>query len=226
MRILIVEDQESLAKMIKKGLEAEAFAADYILDGEKAANRIKSCYEDYDLVILDIMLPGKSGLEICREMRDRKINLPVIMLTAQGGTQDITSGLNTGADDYLVKPFSFEVLLARIHAILRRPKGTLSRELKVGALTLDPIKRKVTQNGKEVVLTLKEFSLLEYLMRNPNFVLNREQIISNVWDFSYDSFSNVTDVHITNIRKKIGDKEGKIIETIRGVGYKINSKED
>ncbi|MFZ2189152.1 MAG: response regulator transcription factor [Candidatus Moraniibacteriota bacterium] len=224
MRILIVEDQESLAKMLKKGLEAEGFAVDYVLDGEKASNRIRAFRKDYDLIILDLMLPQKSGLEICQEMRQQKIATPVIMLTAQSEAEDIILGLNIGADDYLAKPFSFEVLLARIRAILRRPKNAITKELVAGKLTLDPQKRKVTADGKIINLTMKEFSLLEYLMRNPNVVLSREQILSNVWDFSYDSFANVVDVHITNIRKKIGEKNGKIIETIRSIGYRINSK--
>jgi len=224
MRILIVEDQESLAKMIKRGLEKEGFAVDYVLDGEKAANRIRACHKDYDLIILDIMLPQKNGTEICREMREKKIATPVVMLTSQSGTEAIASGLNIGADDYIVKPFSFDVLLARIRAILRRPQNAIFQELKAGTLALNHAKRKVTCQGNEIDLTPKEFSLLEYLMRNPDIVLSREQITSNVWDYNYDSFANVVDVHITSIRKKIGDKEGKIIETIRGIGYKINSK--
>jgi DNA-binding response OmpR family regulator len=224
MRILIVEDHENLAKMLKKGLEAEGFAVDYVLDGEKASGRICAFHKDYDLIILDLMLPQKSGLEICQEIREQKITTPIIMLTAQSGAEDVILGLNIGADDYLAKPFSFEVLLARIRAILRRPKNAITKELVAGNLTLDPQKRKVTSNGNVINLTLKEFSLLEYLMRNPNVVLSREQILSNVWDFSYDSFANVVDVHITNIRKKIGEKNGKIIETIRGIGYRINSK--
>lgn len=145
------------------------------------------------------------------------------MLTAKDGNNDIIGGLNAGADDYLVKPFSFQVLLARIHAILRRPKQALQTEITANILTLRPTEKKVFKNNKEVHLTLKEFSLLEYLMRHPGQVMNREQITNNIWDFSFDSFSNVVDVHITNLRKKIGDKNGKILETVRGVGYRINS---
>ena len=223
MRVLIVEDQENLAKLIKSGLEAEGFAADYVLDGETAQLRIDLNHDDYDLIILDIMLPKKSGTEICKSARDKKITTPILMLTAKDGVDDIITGLNVGADDYLIKPFSFHVLLARIRAILRRPKTSLPIELKIKNLTLNTTTKKVFKNNKELKLTLKEYGLLEYLMRHPNQVLNREQILSNIWDFAFDSFSNVVDVHITNLRKKLGDKNGKIVETIRGIGYRINN---
>jgi len=222
MRILIVEDQENLAKLVKKGLESEGFAVDYVLDGDSGARRISMNHKDYDLVILDWMLPGKNGDDVCRETRKQKISIPILMLTARDSAKDIASGLDAGADDYLAKPFSFEVLLARIRAILRRPESALPLEFEVGGITLNPATKKVEKNGKEAKLTLKEFGLLEYLMRNKNTVVSREQILSNVWDFAFDSFANVVDVHITNLRKKIGDKNGKIIETVRGVGYKMN----
>jgi DNA-binding response OmpR family regulator len=222
MRVLIIEDQENLANLIKDGLEAEGFAVDYVLDGEAGQQRIEMNSDDYDLVILDLMLPKKDGMQICKEVREKKITTPILMLTAKDGIEDIISGLNVGADDYLVKPFTFEVLLARIRAILRRPKTSLPIELRVQDIILNPSTKKVIRNNKEVRLTLKEFSLLEYLMRHPNQVMNREQIISNIWDFAFDSFSNVVDVHITNLRKKIGDKKGRILETVRGAGYKIN----
>jgi len=222
MRILIVEDQENLAKTLKKGLEAEGYAADFVLDGEAAERRIQTGHQDYDLIILDLMLPKKGGLEICKEMKDKGIGTPVLMLTAKDGQDDIVTGLNVGADDYLVKPFSFDVLLARIRSILRRPKTALPLEFKVRDVSLNPSTRKVFRGGKKVELTLKEFALLEYLMRNPGRVLEREQMLTNVWDFDFDSFSNVVDVHITNLRKKLDDKKGELIETIRGVGYKIN----
>lgn len=224
MRILIIEDQENLARLVKRGLEAEGFAADYVLDGEAGLNRILTHRGDYDLVILDWMLPKKNGDEICREVRAKKIEVPILMLTARDGTKDIANGLNAGADDYLAKPFSFEVLLARIRAILRRPKTALPLELEVGDIVLDPARKKVSRGGREIKLTLKEFGLLEYLMRNKYIVVSREQILSNVWDFAFDSFANVVDVHITNLRKKIGDKGGEIIETVRGVGYRIKDK--
>ncbi|KKR22017.1 MAG: Two component transcriptional regulator, winged helix family [Parcubacteria group bacterium GW2011_GWE2_39_37] len=223
MRILIIEDQENIAKLVKDGLEAEGFAVDYVLDGEAGQLRIELSHQDYDLILLDLMLPKKDGIEICKFVREKKINTPILMLTAKDGIEDITAGLNVGADDYLVKPFSFQVLIARIRAILRRPKVSLPVKLEAQNILLDITAKKLFKNNKEIKLTLKEFNLLEYLMRNPNRVLNREQILSNVWDFSFDSFSNVVDVHITNLRKKLGDKTGKILETVHGVGYKINA---
>ncbi|MDO8592926.1 MAG: response regulator transcription factor [bacterium] len=223
MRILIIEDEESLAKLIKDGLVSEGFAVDYILDGETGQTRIELCHDDYDLIILDLMLPKRSGLEICKFARDNKITTPILMLTAKDGAEDIIGGLNVGADDYLTKPFSFQVLLARIRAILRRPKAALPLKLKAQNLTLDIIGKQLFKDDKEIKLTLKEFNLLEYLMRNPNRVLTREQILSNVWDFSFDSFSNVVDVHITNLRKKLDDKNSKLVKTIHGVGYQLSA---
>lgn len=224
MKILIVEDQENLAKVIKEVLRNEGINSDYILDGLAAQNLVETNQEEYDLIILDLMLPKKDGVAVCKTWRDKKITTPVLMMTAKDSIEDIIKGLNAGADDYLVKPFSFEVLIARIRAILRRPHSILPLELKTRHLTLDPIRRVILKNNKkEVKLTLKEFNMLEYLMRNPNQALTREQIMSNAWDFASESFSNVIDVHVTNIRKKIGDKNGKIIETIHGLGYRINS---
>lgn len=222
MRILIVEDQENLAKLVKRGLESEGFAVDYVMDGETGLRRIQMNHKDYDAVILDWMLPKKNGDEICREVRNQKIDLPILMLTAKDSAQDIANGLNSGADDYLSKPFSFEVLLARIRAVTRRPKNSLPLELHAGEISLNPATKKVKRDGKELKLTLKEFGLLEYFMRNKNVVVTREQILANVWDFAFDSFANVVDVHVTNLRKKIGGKEGKIIETVRGMGYRLN----
>lgn len=223
MRILIIEDEENLAKLIKDGLESEGFAVDYLLDGEAGQTRVELSGDDYDLIILDLMLPKKSGAEICRFARANKISTPILMLTAKDGAEDIISGLNVGADDYLTKPFSFQVLLARIRAILRRPKVALPVQLRAKNLLLDTTAKKLYKDDEEIKLTLKEFNLLEYLMRNPNRVLNREQILSNIWDFSFDSFSNVVDVHITNLRKKLGDKNGEIVKTVHGVGYQINA---
>lgn len=224
MRILVIEDQKNLAQLIKNGLEAEGFAADFLLDGEQGLSRIMLYHEDYDLVILDLMLPKKSGLEVLTEIREKKVSTPVLILTANNSPQDVSKGLNLGADDYLVKPFSFDVLIARIRAILRRPKVALPVELVLNGIKIASTNQKVFKDGRELDLTLKEYSLLEYFMRHPNQVLNREQILSNVWDFAFDSFSNVVDVHITNLRKKLEDKKGKIIETVRGIGYRFNNK--
>lgn len=224
MRVLIVEDQEKLAKMVKDGLESEGFAADYVTDGETGSRRLLTHYEDYDLVILDVMMPKKDGIQVCREARKEGVTIPILMLTAKDGVEDVVLGLDVGADDYLAKPFSFEVLLARIRALLRRPKTTLPPIITLGTITIKPESKEVFKSGTVLPLTLKEFSLLEYFMRNPDRAFDREQIISHAWDFEFDSFSNVVDVHITNLRKKLGDKDGNIIETVRGVGYKFNSK--
>ncbi len=223
MRILIVEDQEKLAKSIQKGLQQEGYAADYVLDGETALRRIEIAHKDYDLIILDLMLPKKDGFEVCNEIRSHGIMTPVIVLTARGAIDDKISALNGGADDYLVKPFLFKELLARINAILRRPDNFIPSELKVNDLVLNTSTREVWKNGQKVQLTLKEFSVLEYLMRNANRVVNREELVDHVWDFNYDGFSNVVDVHIKNLRNKIDNNDGgnKVLETVRGVGYRV-----
>lgn len=224
MKILIVEDQEKLAKLLKKGLESKGYAADYVTDGEAGQNRIELYKDDYDLIIMDIMMPKKNGFEVCRAVRAQNISIPILMLTARDSTDDKISALEGGADDYLVKPFSFKELLARIKAILRRPKNSLIAEIKIRDIALNPSARKVFCGKSEIKLTLKEFSLLEYLMRHPNQVVNREQILDNLWDFGFDSFSNVVDVHIKNLRKKLDDDgKKKILETIRGVGYRMNA---
>jgi len=222
MKILIIEDHEKLAKSVKKGLEQEGYAADYLTDGEAGQRRIEASHKDYDLVILDLMLPKRDGLAVCKNWRDRDIVIPVIMLTARDTVEEKIAGLDCGADDYLVKPFAFNELLARIRALLRRPSESLSVQLKINDLISDSATRKVFRGKREIALTNKEFAILEYLMRNPNQVLNREQIISHVWDFAFDSFSNLVDAHIKNLRKKIdGKNDEKILETIRGVGYRI-----
>ncbi|MBZ9572121.1 response regulator transcription factor [Patescibacteria group bacterium] len=222
MKILIVEDEEKLAKALKEGLEKEGFTADFVLDGEAGQRRIELYHNDYDLIILDLILPKKDGLTVLKNIREQSIVTPILVLTAKDTTDDIVSGLNRGADDYLVKPFSFKEFFARIKALLRRPKQSLPIELKVRDLTLNIVTKKVFRNGKEILLTLKEFSLLEYLMRHPNQVMSREQILFNLWGFEFDSFSNVVDVHIKNLRKKIDySNQEKLLETIRGVGYRI-----
>jgi len=221
MRILIVEDEERLAKSLKKALEKEGFAADYVTNGETGLNRIEICHKDYDLVILDLMLPKKDGLEVCKEVRAKGIKIPILMLTARFDTNNKVTALNVGADDYLVKPFSFEELTARIRALLRRPPQSVQTELKVQDLVLNNATHKVVSNNKEIKLTVKEFALLEYLMRHPNQVINRNQILDHLWGYDFDSFSNVVDVHIKNLRKKINNNRRKILETIRGIGYRI-----
>ena len=224
MRILIIEDQEKLAKSLKKGLEQEGYSADFLQDGESGQRRIENKSKDYDAVILDLMLPKKDGLEVCKAWRDQGISIPVLMLTAKDTLGDKVTGLDSGADDYLIKPFGFEELLARLRALLRRPREALPPELKAGDLILNSKAKQVFCRGKEIVLTLKEFSLLEYLMRQQNAVVSREQILEHIWDFSYTSLTNVVDVHIKNLRKKLGEQDyGQNIQTIRGLGYRFKT---
>ena len=225
MRILVIEDEEKLAQLIKKGLEKEGYAVDYITDGETGQRRIETSHQDYDLVLLDLMLPKRNGGEVCRNVRQQNISIPILILTAKGTTEDKIESLDQGADDYLVKPFSFGELIARIRALLRRPDTVLPPELKLRDIIMNTATRKVYRNNKEVPLTLKEYSLLEYMMRHPNQVLTREQIQGHIWDFAFDSFSNVIDVHVKNLRKKINGGSSfsnkNLLETVRGVGYRI-----
>lgn len=224
MRILIIEDEEKLAKSLKRGLERSGYAVDYLLDGEAGQRRLELYRDDYDLVVLDLMLPGKNGFEVCAELRKQGLTTPIIVLTGRDGTDDKVKALDNGGDDYLVKPFSFEELLARVRALLRRPATALPEELIVGRLTLKPAAREVYRDGKKVDLTLKEFELLYFLMRNPNKVMNREDIYVHLWDFAANSLSNIIDVHVKNLRKKLGDDSNeKILETVRGVGYRLKA---
>ncbi len=224
MKILLIEDNEKLASGIKRGLEQEGYAADYVLDGESGERRIEFGTHDYDLAILDIMLPKKDGIAVCKDWRKANIAIPVLMLTAKDATEDKIAGLDCGADDYLIKPFSFDELLARIRALLRRPKEILPAELKVKNLVLNTTNRDVARAGKVISLTLKEFMVLEYLIRHPNRVITRDELYDHAWDFAANAFSNTIDVHIKNLRKKIdyGHHE-KLLETIRGVGYRFKA---
>ena len=220
MKILLVEDNTKLAKNIKQGLTQEGYAVDTIENGDEAERRISVNRDEYDLVILDRMLPGKDGLAICASWREQQISIPVLMLTALGATEDKVTGLKGGADDYLSKPFDFEELLARIHALLRRPRQTASDKVVVAGIELDTTSHVITLKGKPLALTLKEFMVLEYLMRNLGKVVTRDELYSHAWDFADLTLSNTVDVHIKNIRKKIKDN-GKLIQTVRGVGYKM-----
>lgn len=221
MKILIVEDDKQLSEALKEGLEKEGFATDSVYNGGVAQRRIEFCHKDYVLVLLDLMLPQKDGLTVLKNIREKNISVPVLILTARDATNDKVYGLDIGADDYLVKPFSFKELIARIKALLRRPKQSLPPKLKVQDLTLNTATREVYRNNKKIMLTLKEFNILEYLMRSPNQVVSREDILTNLWSFDFDSFSNVVDVHIKNLRKKINDRDHLLLETVRGVGYRI-----
>jgi DNA-binding response OmpR family regulator len=224
MRILIVEDDRPLAAALKRGLSCEGYAVDCLGDGPSAATRAEMHRDDFDLVILDVMLPGMNGVDLCRRLRDRGVSLPVLMLTAKDATEDKVAGLDAGADDYLVKPFAFAELLARIRTLLRRPQDVLPARLVVGDLTLDPVSRRVWRRADEIPLTVKEFALLELFMRNAGDVLTREQILGHLWDFTFDSFSNVVDVHVKNLRKKIDrGSRNRLLTTVRGVGYQLKT---
>lgn len=224
MKLLMIEDESQIANLVRAGLEREGYAVDWVADGLAGEKRIELYHGDYDLVILDLMLPGKNGVEICKAVRAKGIAIPILILTAKSYVDDKISALDGGADDYLTKPFDFKELLSRIRTLLRRPKGKLVTELRCDDIVLNPSSRKVFISGKETKFTLKEFSILEYLMRHPNKVVTRDDILFNVWDFHFDSFSNVVDVHINHLRKKINKgKRKNFLETIRGVGYRLNA---
>lgn len=224
MKVLIVEDEHRIATTIKKGLEQERFVVDVAFDGEDGFDLAST--EEYDVIVLDLMLPGMNGIAICKELRKAYNHTPVLMLTAKGQTQDKVHGFDVGADDYLTKPFAFEELLARIKALSRRPKSQTPEVLKVDNLTLDTHSYEVHREGIDISLSHKEFTLLEYLMRNASRVLNKEQIISHVWDYDADILPNTVEVYIKNLRNKIDDpfpKNKPLIHTIRGFGYKIST---
>src|SRR3989344_2313567 len=204
MKILLIEDEEKLAQALKRGLEFGGYTVDIVPDGKKGLTRASLHRDDYDVVILDLMLPSMDGHEICRQMRAADVTLPILILTARAETDTKVALLLSGADDYLVKPFSFAELSARLQALLRRPQTSLPDVLRVDDIDLNPATREVTRNDESVTLTLKEFGLLEYFMRNPDTVVNREDLLSHLWDFNYVGFSNVVDVHIKNLRRKLG----------------------
>ena len=224
MRIIVVEDAVKLALALKRGLEGEGYAVDTVHDGLTARKRILAREGQYDLLILDVMLPGLDGLTLCRDLRAKGVTVPVLVLTARDTTGDKVAGLDSGADDYLVKPFAFAELLARIRTLLRRPAQTLSTELRVGDLALDPATRTVRRGDRPIELTTKEFALLELFMRSPGEVLSRDTILDHAWDEDADAFSNVVDVYLRRLRKKIDrDGEASLFQTVRGVGYGIRA---
>lgn len=222
MRILVVEDDHKIAGAIKKGLEQESYAVDVSYDGKDGLGQAMTI--EYDLIILDRMLPETDGIEICKLLREEKKKVPILMLTAKDAVRDRVEGLNAGADDYLVKPFAFEELLARVRALMRRPSQLPETVLKVADLGLDPTRFEVKRAGKAISLSSKEFALLEYLMRNPNRVLTKDHIISHVWDYDADILPNTVEVYIGYLRNKIDKpfaKSGALIQTVRGFGYKM-----
>ena len=223
MRILVVEDEQKVASFIQKGLEEEGHAVDVALDGEDGLTMALDAV--HDLVVLDIMLPKRDGLSVLRELRQRRIQTPVLLLTARDAVPDRVTGLDAGADDYLVKPFAFDELLARIRALLRRRGGDRLAVLTAADLSLDPATREVRRGGKKIELTAKEFALLEYLLRNKGRVLNRALIAQHVWDYDFDSSTNVIDVYINYLRKKVdADFTPRLIHTVRGAGYVLREE--
>lgn len=221
MRILIVEDERRLANVIKKGLVEDGFAVDVAYDGSEGKYLAES--EEYDLIILDITLPDTDGLTICKDLRSKKIKTPILILTARSTLEDKIAGLDSGADDYLTKPFAFLELRARIYALMRRNQKEPSPVLKISALQVDPSKHEVLRGRRLIKLTPKEFSILELLLRQKDKVVTRTTIIEHVWDYNFDGMSNIVDVFVANLRRKIDSKEKiKLIHTIHGVGYKIS----
>lgn len=225
MKILLVEDEAEIGDLIKTGLEKEEFSVDYCKDGDSGMEHAMS--NSYDAIVLDVMLPGKSGLEILKMVRAGQNNVPIIIITARGETEDRIEGLDLGADDYLPKPFFVEELIARLRAIWRRSSETGMSVLNVGTLSANLMSREVVRSGRQIEMTPKEFSLLAFLMRAPSRVLTRTQILEQVWGYHFDPGTNLVDVYIRRLRSKI-DFEGEIplIETLRGVGYRMQDPDN
>ena len=224
VRILLVEDELKVASFIRSALEEQSYAVDVSHEGEEGYDLAAST--EYDLLILDIMIPRMDGFQLLRRLRAHKPGIPVLILTARGTVEDRVRGLDLGADDYLVKPFALAELTARVRALLRRGVRDSAAELRVDDLVLDSARRRVTRAGKVIELSNKEFSLLEYLMRNSNHVVTRSMIAEHVWDSSFDNFTNVIDVYINHLRNKIERNSGrKLIQSMRGVGYRISATE-
>ncbi|MBI2423348.1 MAG: response regulator transcription factor [Candidatus Hydrogenedentes bacterium] len=220
MKVLLVEDEKKIADFVCRGLEEQGFQVEHCGDGNSGYERAAS--QQYDAVVLDIMLPGRDGLSILKNLRKQKNSVPVILLTARSELDERVEGLNLGADDYLTKPFYVEELVARLHAVLRRGEGERLSILQVADVTVNLITREVMSAGDAVHLTAKEFRLLEYLMRSPGRVYSRTQILEHVWGYDFDPETNLVDVHIQRLRKKLGlSREDTLIETIRGVGYRV-----
>ena len=219
MQILVVEDEPKIANLIRRGLVEESYAVDIAEDGMAALD--KFTLNSYDLIILDIMLPKKDGLSVCRTIRAGNAGIPIMLLTAKGRLEDRVTGLNSGADDYLVKPFSFEELTARVKALLRRSPSALPTLLEIDDLSLNPVTREVVRAGHAIQLTTREYALLEYLMRNQRIALSKNQIIDHVWDYTYDGVSNIVETYIRYVRKKLAvtPQSKELIHTVRGYGY-------
>ncbi len=222
MRILVVEDERRIAQSLKKGFEQEHFAVDLAYDGLAGFDLGSS--ESYDVIIMDLMLPGMDGLALCHKLREHGLSVPIMMLTAKGQLSDKVIGLDSGADDYMTKPFAFSELVARIRALSRRPKQAINMQLKLSDLTLDSILYEVRRGGKLLPLSSKEFVLLEFFLRHPNQILTKNEIISHVWNYDADILENTVEVQIRNLRKKIEapfKNSPRLIHTVRGFGYKL-----
>ncbi|MCS6777889.1 MAG: response regulator transcription factor [Chthonomonadaceae bacterium] len=223
MRVLVVEDEEKVASFVKKGLEQSAYTVDVVDNGEDAL--ACALTNDYDAIVLDIMLPGKDGFSVVRELRERGCTTPVLALTARDSLEDRVQGLDSGCDDYLAKPFHFEEFLARLRALLRRKGTARTPRLEYGGLVLDPITRMVTRDGRPVELTNKEYALLELLLRHPGQVFTRTAILESVWGYDFDAGSNVLEVYMNFLRKKIDHgARRKLLHTVRGVGYVLREE--
>jgi len=224
MRILVVEDDRKVASFLEKGLREEGYSVDTALDGEDGS--MKATVYDYDLLLLDVMLPGKSGLEIVREVRARERTVPILMLTARDSREDVVQGLDSGADDYLTKPFSFDELLARVRALLRRGGSERPDRLIYADVELDRVKHVAYRRGRKLNLTPKEFQLLEFMLINAERVVRRTELLEKVWDLTFDPMSNVVDVHVGHLRQKLRQGHADaLLHTIRGVGY-VLQRED
>ncbi len=221
MRLIIIEDEVVFAQNLKQLLELKGFAVDWLESADKALNRILLYQKEYDMILLDLSMPGMDGMELTRRLRTEGVKTPIIILTGNADTANKITLLNTGADDYIVKPFSVDELIARITSILRRPDTPRAITLSAGDLAVDTSRRRVTVRDKEVALTLKEYALLECFIQRPEQVISREELSSKVWDFAALTLSNVLDVHMRNLRKKLNDTSGNRFETIRGVGYRL-----
>jgi len=224
VRILVVEDERKVAGFIRKGLEEEGYAVDVAGDGDTGlAMALEGIH---DLILLDVHLPGRNGFSVLRELREKKVGTPVLLLTVRATIEDKVLGLDSGADDYLTKPFAFQELLARVRALLRRREGNREATLQVADLTLDPGRRVAYRGSERIDLTTKEFALLDYFMRHPGRVLTRTMIAEHVWDYDFDSMTNVIDVYVNYLRKKIDKgRERKLIHTVRGTGYVMKAEE-
>ncbi|CAG0980903.1 Transcriptional activator protein CopR [Gammaproteobacteria bacterium] len=225
MRLLVVEDERQIASFLERGLKEEGYAVDVVYNGNDALDWTVAV--EYDAIVLDVLLPGRDGFSVCRELRARGSTTPVLMLTARDAVDDRVNGLDSGADDYLVKPFAFKELLARLRAVTRRQSDSRTTDLRLADLTLNTLTHTAQRGERRIELTTKEYNLLEFLMRNPNRVLSRTQIAEHVWNLDFVAESNVVDVYIRYLRRKIDDDAGlKLIKTVRGSGYLISDASD